>query len=115
MFFLTGPSREALAGGEDLAKLVEFLGDKKSTDLHVLGVEVLGLCLYAADSMTILHSSGLLQQLLTYITDSNDPNMKKQATLTLARIATDGEGRNTLSNYVILFSLYMCVVEALFC
>ena len=88
---MSGPCREALAGGEELGKVVAFLGNKKSSDLHVLGVEVLGLCLQAADSMTLLHTSGCLQLLLAHITDSADPNMKRNATLALARAATDGE------------------------
>ncbi len=74
-----------------MGKLVAFLGDKTSAELHVFGVEVLGLSLQAADSMTLLHSSGCLQLLLSHITDSTDPNMKRKATLTLATAATDGK------------------------
>ena len=70
-----------------------FLGDKKCSDLHVLAVEVLGLCLETSASMTLLQSSGNLQQLLAHIADSTDPLMKKNATNTLARAAKDCEDR----------------------
>lgn len=85
------PSRETVSSGDDLPKLVAFLGDKKSSNLHVLTVEVLGLCLGDASSMTLLQSSGCLQQLMGHIADSTEPLMKKNATNTLARAADDGE------------------------
>ena len=86
-----GPSRQVVADGEGLKKLVGLLGQKECADLHVLGVEVLGLCLGDTDSMFVLQGSGCLHQLVSNITDSSNPLMKKHATSTLASAASNGE------------------------
>ena len=88
---LAAPSRQVVAGGEGLSKLVSLLGEESYADIHVLAVEVLGLCLGDTDSMSILQGSGCLQQLLAHITDSSSQLMKKAAIITLASAATDSE------------------------
>ena len=70
---------------------MSFLGTKDCSDLHVLGVSVLSLCLEDAQSMVALQSSGCLQQLLTHITESVSPDMKRHAAKALAKAATNGE------------------------
>ena len=88
---VTGPSREVVASGEGISRLVSLLGDKDCIDLHVLVVEVLGLCLGDTDSMSILQGSGCLQQLLSHISDSPSQQMKKHVTNTLASAASNCE------------------------
>ena len=68
-----------------------FLGNKDCSDLHVLAVSVLSLCLDDAESMVALQSSGCLQQLLQHITNSSSPEMKRHAAKTLAKAATNSE------------------------
>lgn len=87
-----------VAGGEGISKLVALLGDKDCTDLHVLAVEVLGLCLEDTDSMSILQGSGCLQQLLCHITESTNQQMKKHTTNTLASAASNGEHHSIVVN-----------------
>lgn len=88
---MTAPSREVVAGGEGISRLVSLLGEKDCVDLHVLAVEVLGLCLGDTDSMSILQGSGCLQQLLSHISDSPSQQMKKHVTNTLASAACNCE------------------------
>lgn len=90
---MTGPSRQVVADGEGLKKLVALLGDQDCADLHVLGVEVLGLCLGDTNSMSVLQGSGCLHQLISNITESSNQQMKKQATSTLASAASNGESQ----------------------
>lgn len=97
---IAAPSRQVVAGGEGISRLVALLGNKECSDLHVLTVEVLGLCLGDTDSMSILQGSGCLHQLLSHITDSPNQQMKKHATNTLASAA---------SNCAYLCSLWSCV------
>lgn len=78
-----------VAGGEGISRLVALLGEKDCADLHVLAVEVLGLCLGDTDSMSILQGSGCLQQLLTHISESSSQQMKKHTTNTLASAASN--------------------------
>ncbi len=67
-----------------------LLGDKDCVDLHVLAMEVLGLCLGDTDSMSILQGSGCLGQFLTHVSDSSSQQMKTHATNTLATAASNG-------------------------
>ena len=83
--------RQSVVSGDGLAKLVSFLGNKDYSDLHVLGVSVLSLCLEDAQSMVALQSSGCLQQLLTHISESNSPDMKRHAANALAKAAKNCE------------------------
>ena len=83
--------RKAVVSGDGLTKLVTFLGNKDCSDLHVLAMSVLSLCLDDAESMVALQSSGYLQQLLQHITESNSPDMKKHAAKALAKAATNSE------------------------
>lgn len=71
--------------------MVALLGEESYADLHVLAVEVLGMCLGDTDSMSVLQGSGCLQQLLAHITDSSSQLMKKHAIITLASAASDCE------------------------
>lgn len=80
-----------VAEGEGLKRLVALLGEKECADLHVLGVEVLGLCLGDTSSMSVLQGSGCLHQLISHITESSSQEMKQHATRTLATAASDGE------------------------
>lgn len=66
-----------------------FLGEKVCADLHVQAVEIVGLCLGDASTLSALQGSGCLEQLLSHITESTDPVMKKTATETLASAAGD--------------------------
>lgn len=91
LLWFSGPSRQVVANGEGLGKLVELLGDKDCADLHMLAVEVLGLCLADTNSMSVLQGSGCLHKLLSHISDSSNQQMKKHATNTLARAASDRE------------------------
>ena len=81
--------RKAVVNGDGLAKIVLFLGNKDCSDLHVLAVSVLSLCLEDAQSMVALQSSDCLQQLLQHIADSSSPDMKCQAAKALAKAATN--------------------------
>lgn len=71
--------------------MVSLLGDKECGDLHELAVEVLGLCLGDTNSMYVLQGSGCLHQLISNITESSNPQMKKCAISTLASAATECE------------------------
>jgi hypothetical protein len=93
MLHVAAPSRQVVSGGEGITRLVALLGEKECTDLHVLAVEVLGLCLGDTDSMSILQGSGCLQQLLVHIADSPNQQMKKYTTSTLASAASNRELR----------------------
>lgn len=95
---LSANCRKAVVDGDGLVKLVSFLGNKDCSDLHVLAVSVLSLCLDDAESMVALQSSGCLQQLLQHITSSTSPDMKRHAARALAKAATDSESENVLSN-----------------
>ena len=86
----SAPSRQVIAGGEGISRLVGLLGDKECFDLHVLTMEVLGLCLADTDSMSILQGSGCLGQFLTHVSDSSSQQMKTHAANTLAVAATNG-------------------------
>lgn len=86
--------RKAIVDGDGLEKLVSFLGNKDCSDLHVLALSVLSLCLDDAESMVALQSSGCLQQLLQHITSSTSPDMKQHAARTLAKAATNSEREN---------------------
>ena len=86
--------RKAVVDGDGLAKLVSFLGNNDYSDLHVLAVSVLSLCLNDAESMVALQSSGCLQQLLQHITSATTPDMKKHAARALAKAATNSEPEN---------------------
>lgn len=58
---------------------MSFIGQKDWSDLHTLAVSVLGLLLEEADNMAALQGSGLLQQLLAHIRESELTNVKKQS------------------------------------
>lgn len=108
---LAAPSRQVVAGGEGLSKLVALLGEESYADLHVLAVEVLGLCLGDTDSMSIMQGSGCLHQLLAHITDSSSQLMKKHAIITLASAASDCKllAEHTLA--IIITPHIMCSIK----
>ncbi len=58
---------------------MSFLGQKDWSDLHTLAVCVLGLLLEEAESMAALQGSGLLQQLLAHVRESELTDVKKQS------------------------------------
>lgn len=110
MIKFSGPSRQVVAEGVGLSKLVGLLGDQECADVHVLAVEVLSLCLGNANSMTVLQGSGCLHQLLSHITESANQLMKKHAITTLATAATNSKYkvdccRTNLSLYFIFLAL----------
>ena len=85
--------RKAVVNSDGLASIVSFLGNKDCSDLHVLCVSVLSLCLEDAESMVALQSSDCLQQLLQNITGSSSADMKSQAAKALAKTATNCKQR----------------------
>ena len=76
--FLVG-CRKSVISGDGLAKIVYFLGQKDTSDLHAQAVAVLVLCLEEADCLVALQSSDCLQQLLSNIKESSNQDMKRNS------------------------------------
>lgn len=88
--------RNAFRECDGLTQLVAFIGKKEYSSLHNQAVEVLALCLEDTVNMVAIQSSGCLKQLLTSVTESTVPEMKRNAALALAKAANNSVNQKLL-------------------